>query len=98
MDRSVSNFNVRLRTIRIRDLIIGLILACIASGILMTIFPIIYDSDDLFFIVFVTLLLIFFIWALNGTSGLSQNFSDIFEDETKKEIIYVFLRGLSINP
>lgn len=91
MDRSVTNFNVRLRTIRIRDLVVGLIIAMILTGILMAIFPEIYDSDDLFFIIFISVCLLLFAWALKGTSGLNNDFSNIFKDEYKKEIIYVFI-------
>ena len=58
MDRSVANFNTRLRTIRIRDLIVGIIIAVIVSGILMAIFPVL-EIDDLFFIVFVGLIYCF---------------------------------------
>ncbi len=91
MDFSVKDFNVRLRTIKIRELAIGLIIALILSFIAMIIFPEIYDSDDLFFIVLVSFVLLFFVWALRGTGGLGENFSKIFENETKKEIIYVFV-------
>lgn len=90
VDFNVKDFNVRLRTIKIRELIVGIILMLILCVILMAIFPILYESDDLFFIVLVSLVLVFFVWALRGTHGLSRDFSGIFEDETKKEIIYVF--------
>lgn len=94
MDKSVIDFNVRLRTIRIRDLIVGIILTGIISGVLMTIFPEIYESDDLFFIVFLLIGAILFVWALKGTRGLDQNIEKIFEENTKKEILYVFAINL----
>ncbi len=74
MDKSVTNFNVRLRTIKLRELIVGIILSLILTAILMGIFPVIYDNDDLFFIVLLTCVLLFFAWALKGTTGLSNNF------------------------
>lgn len=91
MDKSIKNFNVRLRTITIKELIVGIILTFILSGILMLIFPEIYESDELFFIVFLLIGALLFVWALRGTKGLDQNIENIFEENTKKEIIYVFL-------
>lgn len=91
MDKSVLDFNVRLRTIRIRDLIIGVIVTIIISAILMVIFPEIADSDDLFFITFLSVGLLLFIWALRGTTGFKKNIENIFEDKNIKEILYVVI-------
>jgi hypothetical protein len=90
MDKSIANFNTRLRTIKIRELIVGLIAAGIISGILMIIFPVIDESDELFMLVFLLAILAFFVYALKGTTGLGKNFQNLFEDENKKEILYVF--------
>lgn len=94
MDRSVRNFNVRLRTIRIRELIIGIIITLIVSGILIWIFPAIYESDDLYFIVVLLIGALLFVWALRGSTGIDRNFENIFEDSNKKEILYVFAINL----
>ncbi|MBQ9161598.1 MAG: CPBP family intramembrane metalloprotease [Methanobrevibacter sp.] len=90
MDRSVANFNTRLRTIRIRDLLVGLIVSFILLIVLMGIFPEIWESDDLFFIIYVGLILLFFAWALKGTRGLNSDFQDVLKKENFREIIYVF--------
>lgn len=94
MDKSVTNFNVRLRTIKLRELIVGIILSLILTAILMGIFPVIYDNDDLFFIVLLTCVLLFFAWALKGTTGLSNNFRNLFVKKTKNEILYVFVLNI----
>lgn len=94
MDKSVTDVNVRLRTIRIRDLIVGIILTAILTAILMVIFPEIYESDDLLFIVFLLIGALLFVWALRGTRGLDQNIENIFEENTKREILYVFATNL----
>lgn len=94
MDISVTDFNVRLRTIRIRELIVGIILTGILTGILMIIFPELAESDELFFIVFLLIGALFFVWALRGTRGLDQNIENIFEENTRKEILYVFAANL----
>lgn len=90
MDRSVIDFNVRLRTIRIRELLVGIVLTLILTGILTAIFPVLYESDDLFFIVLLLIGCLLFLWALKGSRGLERNIEKIFEDDNKKEILYVF--------
>lgn len=90
MDKSVSDFNIRLRTIRIRDLALGIIISVILTAIVMAIFPEVYDNDDLFFIVFLSFILLSFIWNLRGTSGLGENVQELFMPNIRKEIFYVF--------
>ena len=94
MDKSITNFNVRLRTITIIDLIIGIIVAAIASAFLMFIFPEIYESDELLFIVLFLIGALLFAWALKGTYGLDRNIENLFENKIRKEIIYVFAVNL----
>lgn len=94
MDKSVANFNVRLRTITIKNLIVGIIIAFIISGILSGIFPAIYESDDLYFIVFLLIGALLFAWILKDTYGLDRNIEMLFEDKHKKEIMYVFITNL----
>lgn len=91
MDLSVTDFNIRLRTIKLRELAVGIVISFILSMILMAIFPILYDNDDLFFIVLLLFVLLFFIFALRKTKGLSKNFENLFLTETRNEILYVFL-------
>lgn len=93
MDKSVSNFNTRLRTIKLRELAVGLVVSLILATIMLSI-PEIYDNDDLFFIVLLSFVLIFFIWALRGTTGISNNFKNLFVKKTRNEILYVFLLNI----
>lgn len=94
MDKSITNFNVRLRTITIKDLIIGIIIAFIATAVLMEIFPVLYESDELFFIVLLLIGVLLFLWALKDTNGLDRNIEKLFENKIRKEIIYVFALNL----
>ncbi len=94
MDKTITDFNVRLRTIRLRDLIVGIIITLILSGILMGIFPEIEQSDELLFIVIFLIGSLLFVWALRGTKGLDRNIESVFEDHNKKEILYVFAINL----
>ena len=88
MDRDVENFNTRLRTIKIWELTIGIIIALILSIILMFIFPIFETNDDAFMLLLLTLILVFFIWCLKGSNGLNDNVKGALQNE--KEILYVF--------
>jgi hypothetical protein len=94
MDRKVHDFNVRLRTITIVDLAVGIIIAVILSIILSEIFPIINESYDLVFIVFLLIGVLLFLWALRGSTGLDRNIETLFKKDTKKEILYVFAINL----
>ena len=93
MDKTVKDFNVRLRTIKIRELLAGVIITGILTGILMLFLP---DdgSGEIFMLIFLLIGLALFAFALRGTTGLGRDFQDIFEDEHKKEILYVFAINL----
>lgn len=91
MDKSVTDFNVRLRTIKLREAVVGIVVSVIITAILMEIFPQISENDDLLFIVLLSCVLLFFIWYLRGTNGLSKNFKNLFVEKTRNEILYVFL-------
>lgn len=94
MDFNITNFNERLKSVKLRELVVAGIAAIILGVILSEIFPAIYDSDELYFVVITFLILIFFIYALKGTHGLNSNIHKVFETENQKEIIYVFLINL----
>ena len=94
MDKSVTDFNVRLRTIRLRELIVAIIAAIIISGLIMIPVPELYEDDNLLFIVLLSLVLLFFAWCLRGTHGLDQNIRNLFEIKTRNEILYVFAVNL----
>jgi hypothetical protein len=94
MDRKVHDFNVRLRTITIVDLAVGIIITIILSKILSGIFPVINESYDLFFIVFLLIGALLFSWALRGSVGLDRNIETLFKKDTKKEVLYVFAINL----
>lgn len=47
MDFNITNFNERLKSIKLRELIVAGIAAIILGVILSEIFPAIYDSDDI---------------------------------------------------
>lgn len=94
MDRKVTSFNTRLRTIRIWELAIGIIVALFLTIVIAIIFPGIESDDDLLMIVFLLFVLLFFIYALRGTTGIKTDFDNIFLKENRNEILYVFAVNL----
>ena len=91
MDFDVTDFNVRLRTIRIRELALAIFVACVITLVLPLLFPVLENDEDLIVMPLLILLLLFFAWALRGTSGLRNNFSKILEKDNRREILYMFI-------
>ena len=91
MDFDVTDFNVRLRTIKIREVIIACIVAFILTIVVAIIFPDIGDNENLIMMPLLFFVLMFFVWALRGTHGLGNNFSKLFERDNRREILYIFL-------
>lgn len=91
MDFQVTNFNTRLRTIRIRELIVGIILAVILTVIIGVIFPVMFDDENIFMSVFLTIGVILFGIALHGTRGFGKDIRDIFTPKIGRELLYVLV-------
>ena len=85
MDFSVTDFNERLRTIRLREVILAIVIGFVLNVFLVALFPSLGDGDLVIMPLFIFILL-FFIWALRGTHGLSGNFSKLFEAPPPKII------------
>ncbi len=90
MDFNITNFNERLKSMKLRELIVAGIAAIILVVILSEIFPAIYDSDDLYFVVITILILVFFIYALKGTYGLKRIFILFLKLKIKKKSFMYF--------
>lgn len=95
MDFNITDFNVRLRTIKIRELIIACIIAFVFTLFIDELTsPLMDIYDDLIMVSFLLVLFLFFIYALRGTTGLSNNFHNLFENGNAREIIYVMVINL----
>ena len=94
MDFNVTDFNVRLRTIRLREAILAIAIGFVLNVVLILIFPSLGESDNLMIMPLLCFVLLFFIWALRGTHGLSDDFSKLFERDNRREIFYIFLINL----
>ena len=91
MDFDVTDFNVRLRTIRIREVILAIIIAFVLTIVVAIVIPGIGDNEDLIMMPLLIFILLFFVWALKGTHGLGNDFSKLFERDNRREILYIFL-------
>lgn len=91
MDFDVTDFNVRLRTIRIRELLLALVVAFFLTLVIAIAFPSVGDNEDLLMVPLLLFVLLFFVWALRGTHGLGNDFSKVFERDNRREILYIFL-------
>mgnify|MGYP002621545210 CR=1 FL=1 len=94
MDFNVTDFNVRLRTIRLREFAVVLVISFILTLFVAVLFPIMDTYDDLLIFSLIFFLLVFFVYALRGTTGLSRDFNALFEENNAKEILYVFAINL----
>ena len=72
MDFDVKDFNVRLRTIKIRELVLACVIAFILTVLLVVVFPPLADNDELIIFPLFLFILLFFAWALKGTYGLGK--------------------------
>lgn len=91
MDFDVTDFNVRLRTIKIREVVLACIIAFVFTVVICIIFPEIGDNEDLLIMPLLLFILLFFAWALRGTHGLGNDFSKLFEKDNRREILYIFM-------
>ena len=94
MDFNVTDFNVRLRTIKLREAVLAIIIGFILNVVLVVIFPSLSENETLMIMPLLCLVLLFFIWALRGTHGLDDDFSKLFERDNRREIFYIFLINL----
>ena len=77
MDFSVKDFNVRLRTIRLRELIIAVVISFFLTGFVENYFNV--SSGELEYILFFCFMMVFFLIATYGTTGFDKDFDDLFK-------------------
>ena len=75
MDFSVKDFNVRLRTIRLTELIIAVIISFLLTAFVEGYFNI--DSPELEYLLFFCFMMVFFMIATYGTVGFNKDVEDI---------------------
>ncbi len=94
MDKRISDFNVRLRTIKLRELAIGVLISMILIGILIFAFPEIFENENVVLFLFIFFIILFFAYALKGTTGLKKNFDKLFEKNNQRDILIILITNL----
>lgn len=88
MDFSVKDFNVRLRTIRLREVIIAYAISTILTLYLLeNVFFI--SNDQMPTIIFDLFMMIFFCFALSGTRGFKKDLDEVFLPTTIIRIVFL---------
>lgn len=93
MDFNINEFNIRLRTIRIRELVVAAIIS-IFLALLLSFTPIFNDYDGSIVVFSSFFILLFFIFALRGTVGLKKDVNAVFLKDNFKEILFIFVINL----
>ena len=88
MDFSVKDFNVRLRTIRLREALVAYVLFSILTAYLCGNVFFITD-DQLPNIIFDLFIMLFFVFALAGTRGFKKDLDEVFRPITLIGIIFL---------
>ena len=97
MDFSVKDFNVRLRTIKLWEIIIAIVISFFLTLFVEGYFNI--SSGELEYILFFCFMMVFFLIATYGTTGFNKDVNDLFKALIflliqKKYLLYLFYCSL----
>lgn len=93
MDFSVKDFNVRLRTIRLREAIIAYVISTVLTFYLCS-DVLSFTNDQLPLIIFDLFIMIFFVFALSGTRGFKKDLDEVFLPTSIIRIIFLCLANI----
>ena len=94
MDFSVKDFNVRLRTIRLWELIIAMIVSFILTGVVENYFGI--SSPQFEYILFFCFMMVFFLIATFGTTGFNKDVDDLFKASNIFKVLILAISNMFI--
>ena len=94
MDFSVKDFNVRLRTIRLRELIIAVVISFFLTGFVENYFNV--SSGELEYILFFCFMMVFFLIATYGTTGFNKDFDDLFKPSNFLRVLILAISNMLI--
>lgn len=89
MDFSVKDFNIRLRTIRLWELIIAVIVSFLLTGLVEGYFNI--ESSELEYLLFFCFMMVFFMIATYGTTGFNKDVDDISKPSNIFNILLIVI-------
>ena len=94
MDFSVKDFNVRLRTIRLWELIIAVIISFFLTGFVEGYFNI--SSPELEYILFFCFMMVFFLIATYGTTGFNKDVNDLFKASSILRVLILAIANMFV--
>ena len=94
MDFSVKDFNVRLRTIRLWELIIAVIISFFLTGFVEGYFNI--SSPELEYILFFCFMMVFFLIATYGTTGFNKDVNDLFKASSILRVLILAISNMFV--
>ena len=94
MDFSVKDFNVRLRTIRLRELIIAVVISFLLTGFVENYFNV--SSGELEYILFFCFMMVFFLIATYGTTGFDKDIDDLFKPSNIFRVLILAISNMLV--
>jgi membrane protease YdiL (CAAX protease family) len=90
----VKDFNVRLRTIRLWELIIAIIVSFILTGVVENYLGI--SSPQFEYILFFCFMMVFFLIATYGTTGFNKDVNDLFKASSIIKVLILAISNMCV--
>ena len=94
MDFSVKDFNVRLRTIKLWELIIAIVISFFLTGFVEGYFNI--SSAELEYVLFFCFMMVFFLIATYGTTGFNKDVNDLFKASSILRVLILAVSNMFV--
>ena len=94
MDFSVKDFNVRLRTIKLWEIIIAIVISFFLTLFVEGYFNI--SSGELEYILFFCFMMVFFLIATYGTTGFNKDVNDLFKASSIQRVLILAVSNMFV--
>ena len=94
MDFSVKDFNVRLRTIKLWEIIIAVVISFFLTGFVEGYFNI--SSGELEYVLFFCFMMVFFLIATYGTTGFNKDVNDLFKASSIIKVLILAISNMCV--
>ena len=94
MDFSVKDFNVRLRTIKLWEIIIAVVISFFLTGFVEGYLNI--SSGELEYVLFFCFMMVFFLIATYGTTGFNKDVNDLFKASSILRVLILAISNMFV--
>ena len=94
MDFSVKDFNVRLRTIKLWEIIIAVVISFFLTGFVEGYLNI--SSGELEYVLFFCFMMVFFLIATYGTTGFNKDVNDLFKASSIIKVLILAISNMCV--